>query len=243
MIRPAPEQTRLPKERGARALREIRPRDLLFLLALGAAALLVAGRVVSAHETTGDGAALPAVPNARVTSASQYPIPAVRLVRDDGKVVLLPEELNDGRPVVLNFIFTTCSSTCPLMSQTFAQFDSELGADRERVQLMSISTDPEQEHTGTAARVRAEIPRRSRVAALHRHARGEHRRAARVQRVARGQDEPHADHVAAGRSRHALVADRGVRDSGGAAAALPSAARALRAERGYTLSQSELPGA
>lgn len=151
MIRPAPEQTRLPKERGARALREIRPRDLLFLLALGAAALLVAGRVVSAHETTGDGAALPAVPNARVTSASQYPIPAVRLVRDDGKVVLLPEELNDGRPVVLNFIFTTCSSTCPLMSQTFAQFDSELGADRERVHLMSISTDPEED---TPARLR-----------------------------------------------------------------------------------------
>jgi protein SCO1/2 len=151
MIRPAPEQTRLPKERGARALGEIRPRDLLFLLALGAAALLAAGRVVSAHETTGDDAALPAVPNARVTSASQYPIPAVRLVRDDGKVVLLPEELNDGRPVVLNFIFTTCSSTCPLMSQTFAQFDSELGADRERVHLMSISTDPEED---TPARLR-----------------------------------------------------------------------------------------
>jgi protein SCO1/2 len=151
MIRPAADQSRLPKERGSRALAEIRPRDLLFLLALGAAALLAAGRVVSAHETTGDGAALPAVPNARVTSASQYPIPVVRLVRDDGKVVLLPEELNDGRPVVLNFIFTTCSSTCPLMSQTFAQFDSELGADRERVHLMSISTDPEED---TPARLR-----------------------------------------------------------------------------------------
>ena len=151
MIRPAPEQTRLPKERGARALGEIRPRDLLFLLALGAAALLAAGRVVSAHETTGDDAALPAVRNARVSSASHYFVPPVRLVRDDGKVVLLPEEMNDGRPVVLNFIFTTCSSTCPLMSQTFAQFDSELGADRERVHLMSISTDPEED---TPARLR-----------------------------------------------------------------------------------------
>ena len=124
-------------------------RDLLAPLALSAAALLGAAAPVSAHE--GDSAALLAVPNARVTSASQYPIPAVRLVRDDGKVVLLPEELNDGRPVVLNFIFTTCSSTCPLMSQTFAQFDSELGADRERVHLMSISTDPEED---TPARLR-----------------------------------------------------------------------------------------
>ena len=151
MIRPAADQTRLPRERGSRVLRAIRPRDLLFLLALGAAALLAAGRVVSAHETTGDSVAPPAVRNARVISASQYPVPPVRLVRDDGKVVLLPEELNDGRPVVLNFIFTTCSSTCPLMSQTFAQFDSELGADRERVHLMSISTDPEED---TPARLR-----------------------------------------------------------------------------------------
>jgi protein SCO1/2 len=69
----------------------------------------------------------------------------VRLVRDDGKVVSLPEELNDGRPVVLNFIFTTCSSFCPLMSQTFAEFDTKLGADRARVHLMSISTDPEED--------------------------------------------------------------------------------------------------
>jgi len=150
-IRPDDDQTCLPKERGSCALGEIRPRDLLFLLALGAAALLAAGRVVSAHEMTRDSAALPAVRNARVSSASQYPVPPVRLVRDDGKVVLLPEELNDGRPVVLNFIFTTCSSTCPLMSQTFAQFDSELGADRERVHLMSISTDPEED---TPARLR-----------------------------------------------------------------------------------------
>ena len=85
-------------------------------------------------------------------SIAQYPIPDVRLVRDDGKAVSLPEEMNDGRPVVLNFIYTTCSTICPLMSQTLAQFDHELGADRERVHLMSISIDPEQD---TLARLHA----------------------------------------------------------------------------------------
>src|SRR5262249_20780545 len=62
------------------------------------------------------------------TSAApmSYTVPAVRLVRDDGKPVSLPEEMNDGRPVVLNFIFTTCSSICPLMSQVFAQFQHRL---------------------------------------------------------------------------------------------------------------------
>jgi protein SCO1/2 len=106
---------------------------------------------VSAHGASDERASAPAVPGARIRYASQYPIPAVRLVRDDGKVVSFPEELNDGRPVVLNFIFTTCSSICPLMSQTFAQFDSQLGADRGRVHLMSISIDPEED---TPARLR-----------------------------------------------------------------------------------------
>jgi len=94
-------------------------------------------------ESSGESAPPPA--SHAFLSIAQYPIPDVRLIRDDGKVVSLPEEMNDGRPVVLNFIFTTCSTICPLMSQTFAQFDHELGADRERVHLMSISIDPEQD--------------------------------------------------------------------------------------------------
>ncbi len=77
------------------------------------------------------------------TSLRDYAVPAVRLVREDGKAVSLPDELNDGRPVVLNFIFTTCTSICPLMSSTFEQFDRRLGADAGKVHLMSISIDPE----------------------------------------------------------------------------------------------------
>jgi len=80
-----------------------------------------------------------------------YPIPVVHLIRDDGRTVSLPEEMNDGRPVILNFVFTTCSSICPLMSQVLAQFQRKLGADRDRVHLMSISIDPEED---TPARLR-----------------------------------------------------------------------------------------
>jgi cytochrome oxidase Cu insertion factor (SCO1/SenC/PrrC family) len=53
-----------------------------------------------------------------------YETPAVTLVREDGKRVSLPRELDDGRPVLLNFIFTTCSSICPLMSRTLANFSA-----------------------------------------------------------------------------------------------------------------------
>jgi len=85
------------------------------------------------------------------TAAVRYAVPAVQLVRDDGKLVSLPEEMNDGRPVVLNFIFTTCSSICPLMSQVFAQFQKRLGTESATVHLMSISVDPEED---TPARLR-----------------------------------------------------------------------------------------
>lgn len=94
-------------------------------------------------------AAAPVAPSAAPSSATralrEYAVPDVRLVREDGQVVSLPEEMNDGRPVLLNFIFTTCTSICPMMSSVFAQFERRLGAEADRVHLMSISLDPEQD--------------------------------------------------------------------------------------------------
>ena len=78
------------------------------------------------------------------TTAS-YETPAVMLVRADGKSVSLPQELDDGRPVLLNFIFTTCSSICPLTSRTLEEFQDKLGPEAARIHLMSISIDPEQD--------------------------------------------------------------------------------------------------
>jgi len=74
-----------------------------------------------------------------------YETPAVMLVRADGKSVSLPHELDDGRPVLLNFIFTTCSSLCPLTSRTLEEFQDKLGPEAARIHLMSISIDPEQD--------------------------------------------------------------------------------------------------
>lgn len=67
--------------------------------------------------------------------------PDVELVRHDGKTVSLANELNDGRPVVLTFIFTKCGTICPVMSQTFAQLQRKPGV--EGAHLVSISIDPE----------------------------------------------------------------------------------------------------
>ena len=84
-------------------------------------------------------------------STLAYQVPDVRLVRDDGKTVQLREELDDGRAVLLNFIFTSCNTVCPLSSKMFADFARELGPERDRVHLVSISIDPEQD---TPARLR-----------------------------------------------------------------------------------------
>jgi protein SCO1 len=92
--------------------------------------------------------ALPAVTRSLVN----YPMPAISLVRDDGKNVTLIDELNDGRPVVLNFIYTTCTGICPLASHIFSQLQHRLGAERDQVHLVSISVDPEED---TPTRLRA----------------------------------------------------------------------------------------
>jgi protein SCO1/2 len=86
-----------------------------------------------------------------IRSTANYSVPPIKLVRDDGKSVSLADELNDGRPVVLNFIYTTCSGICPLASHILSQLQHKLGADRDGVHLVSISIDPEED---TPARLR-----------------------------------------------------------------------------------------
>lgn len=84
-------------------------------------------------------------------AVSSYQVPAVSLVRQSGETVSLEQEINDGRPVVLNFIFTSCGAICPLMTQTLASFQHLLGPEAARVHIMSISIDPEED---TPARLR-----------------------------------------------------------------------------------------
>jgi protein SCO1/2 len=76
---------------------------------------------------------------------ADYAVPEVWLVRDDGRKVLLPKELDDGRPLLMNFVYTTCPGICPLMSAVFSEFQQRLGADRDKVHMVSISVDPEQD--------------------------------------------------------------------------------------------------
>jgi len=74
-----------------------------------------------------------------------YRIPDLRLVRDDGRAVDLAAELNDGQAVYIDFIYTTCTAICPVTSATFAALQEKLGPHRDKVHLVSVSIDPEED--------------------------------------------------------------------------------------------------
>ena len=78
-------------------------------------------------------------------SMAEYRLTPVKLVRADGARVDFPADIDDGRPVFVNFIYTTCTAICPVMTQIFAAFEKQLGDEAPRVRLVSISIDPEQD--------------------------------------------------------------------------------------------------
>jgi protein SCO1/2 len=81
-----------------------------------------------------------------IKSSVNYKMPEVTLVRADGAKVSLAKELDDGgKPVILNFIYTTCTAICPVMTQTFAEVQNRLGEDLGKVRMVSVSIDPEQD--------------------------------------------------------------------------------------------------
>lgn len=76
-------------------------------------------------------------------SEARYRIPALKLVRQDGSSVDFAKELEGAGPVVLNFIYTSCTAICPMTSQIFSQVQSRLEAEQRSATLVSISIDPE----------------------------------------------------------------------------------------------------
>jgi protein SCO1 len=94
-----------------------------------------------------------------------YKVPGLTLVRQDGTKAEFPAQLDDGRPVILDFIYTSCTAVCPVTSQVFSQLQEKLGRDRDKVNMISISIDPEYD---TPARL-TEYARKFHAAAQWQH--------------------------------------------------------------------------
>lgn len=84
-------------------------------------------------------------PASYTRSLVDYTIPEVKLTRADGSVVPLRSELEAAGPIMVNFIFTTCTTICPVLSATFARVQELLEDDARKVRMISISIDPEQD--------------------------------------------------------------------------------------------------
>jgi protein SCO1/2 len=72
-----------------------------------------------------------------------YQAPDVTLLDQNDQEVNLPALLKASEPYALNFIFTTCTTICPIMTASFSQLQRELGTDAEGLRMISISIDPE----------------------------------------------------------------------------------------------------
>ena len=72
-----------------------------------------------------------------------YQVPDVSLLTQEGKEIDLQTYLDPEKLIVLDFIFVTCTTICPVLSVSFAYLQKQLGEDADRVQLVSITIDPD----------------------------------------------------------------------------------------------------
>jgi len=85
-------------------------------------------------------------------SANDYVMPDVTLRNQNAQKVNFAELMDYDGPVVLNFIFTSCATICPVMSATFGQTQADLAAIDDSYLMVSISIDPDYD---TPRRLRA----------------------------------------------------------------------------------------
>lgn len=72
-----------------------------------------------------------------------YTMPDVTLVNQEGKRVKFKNLINSDKPVVVDFIYGTCTTICPVLSAGYVNLQRKLGQNSGNVHLVSISIDPE----------------------------------------------------------------------------------------------------
>lgn len=76
-------------------------------------------------------------------SIESYSMPDVTLINQNGKKVRFKSLVESGKPVIVDFIYGTCTTICPVLSAGFTNLQRKLGADSAKVHLVSVSIDPE----------------------------------------------------------------------------------------------------
>jgi protein SCO1 len=76
-------------------------------------------------------------------SIHHYTVPNVMLLNARGERVSLQSQLVADTPLLLNFIFTSCTAICPVLSATFSQMQNTTEFKENPPRMISISVDPE----------------------------------------------------------------------------------------------------
>ncbi|MBI4791285.1 MAG: SCO family protein [Deltaproteobacteria bacterium] len=76
-------------------------------------------------------------------SIETFSIPDVVLVNQLGEKIRLKSLLESDHPVIVDFIYATCTTICPVLSAGFANLQKKVDPVTEKVHLVSITIDPE----------------------------------------------------------------------------------------------------
>ncbi|HET6921968.1 MAG TPA: SCO family protein [Anaeromyxobacteraceae bacterium] len=94
--------------------------------------------------------AAPAAPQAAAETAIQFP--DVELLDQDGRPVRFGADVLAGRIVVMDFVFTTCTTVCPVLNAIMGRVQGTLPALGQEVAMVTVSVDPARD---TPARLKA----------------------------------------------------------------------------------------
>lgn len=107
--------------------------------------LLAAGTGQALAHSTDEHAGHTPARNASSESA-QVKFADVALMDQNGKTVRLEKDLVSDKIVVMSFIYTSCTTVCPVVSSIMGKVQKQLGARvGTEVQLVSISIDPQRD--------------------------------------------------------------------------------------------------
>ena len=74
---------------------------------------------------------------------ARYRIPAVTVVDTRGRPVRLPGPMESDTPLLVNFIYTTCSTICSAQTATLAELQRQLAERGSRARFVSFTIDPD----------------------------------------------------------------------------------------------------
>jgi protein SCO1/2 len=83
-------------------------------------------------------------PNAPVKrSVVEVNITPTPMVRQDGTATNIAKELEGRKPTIVAFIYTSCTTVCPVTSQILSKTQDLLGKELATIRILSVSIDPE----------------------------------------------------------------------------------------------------